>query len=107
MFVAAVSETSQAVTETRYIGHSIKRLEDQPLLTGAGNFVADLRFADTLEAAFVRSPHAHARIRAIDTGAARRHWSRSTTSRSPLSRTAGRRWYRDRRGPIAPATEIC
>ena len=51
MFVAAVSEASQAVTETRYIGHSIKRLEDQPLLTGAGNFVADLRFADMLEAA--------------------------------------------------------
>ncbi|MGZ3348727.1 MAG: xanthine dehydrogenase family protein molybdopterin-binding subunit, partial [Xanthobacteraceae bacterium] len=43
------------------------------MLTGAGNFVADLRFADMLEAAFVRSPHAHARIRAIDTGAARRH----------------------------------
>ena len=40
---------------------------------GAGRFVADLRFADMLEAAFVRSPHAHALIRAIDTGAAQRY----------------------------------
>ena len=63
----------QAVTATRYVGHSVKRLEDRPLLTGAGRFVADLRFADMLEAAFVRSPHAHALIRAIDTGAARRY----------------------------------
>ncbi len=57
---------------TRSIGHSVKRLEDRPLLTGAGRFVADLRVPGMLEAAFVRSPHAHAAIRAIDTGAARR-----------------------------------
>ncbi|HEX7203925.1 MAG TPA: molybdopterin cofactor-binding domain-containing protein, partial [Xanthobacteraceae bacterium] len=61
------------MTATRYVGHSVKRLEDRPLLTGAGRFVADLRFADMLEAAFVRSPHAHALIRAIDTGAAQRY----------------------------------
>jgi carbon-monoxide dehydrogenase large subunit len=56
----------------KYIGHSVKRLEDHPLLTGAGRFVADLRVPDTLEAAFVRSPHAHAAIHGIDTSAARR-----------------------------------
>src|SRR5438445_3045234 len=39
---------------------------------GKGRFVADLRFPDMLEAAFVRSPHAHAAIRGIDTRAARR-----------------------------------
>jgi aerobic carbon-monoxide dehydrogenase large subunit len=61
-------ETVQA----KYIGHSIKRLEDRPLLTGAGRFVADLRVPEMLEAAFVRSPHAHAAIRGIDTSAARR-----------------------------------
>jgi aerobic carbon-monoxide dehydrogenase large subunit len=60
------------VTGSRYIGHSIKRLEDRPLLTGRGRFVADLRFPDMLDAAFVRSPHAHARIRSIDSAAARR-----------------------------------
>ena len=59
------------VTQTRYIGTAVKRIEDRPLLTGAGRFVDDLRFAGTLEAAFVRSPHAHAVIRAIDASAAR------------------------------------
>jgi aerobic carbon-monoxide dehydrogenase large subunit len=59
------------VTETKYIGQPIKRLEDLPLLTGTGRFVADLRVPDMLEAAFVRSPHAHAAIRGIDTRAAR------------------------------------
>src|SRR6266481_6041963 len=58
---------------TRYIGQSIKRLEDRPLLTGAGRFVADLQFSGMLEAAFVRSPHAHAAIRGIDTSGARRY----------------------------------
>jgi aerobic carbon-monoxide dehydrogenase large subunit len=60
------------VQDVKYIGHSVKRLEDHPLLTGTGRFVADLRFPDTLEAAFVRSPHAHAAIHGIDTSAARR-----------------------------------
>jgi len=58
------------VNETTYIGKPILRIEDRPLLTGAGRFVGDLRFPDMLEAAFVRSPHAHARIRGIDTHAA-------------------------------------
>jgi carbon-monoxide dehydrogenase large subunit len=60
------------VQDVKYIGHSVKRLEDHPLLTGTGRFVADLRVPDTLEAAFVRSPHAHAVIHGIDTSAARR-----------------------------------
>src|ERR1700730_11140370 len=63
----------EARPETRYVGHSVRRIEDRPLLTGAGRFVADLRFADMLEAAFVRSPHAHAEIRAIDVRAAKQH----------------------------------
>jgi carbon-monoxide dehydrogenase large subunit len=60
-----------AVVVTQYIGQPIKRLEDRPLLTGAGRFVADLQFSGMLEAAFVRSPHAHAAIRRIDASAAR------------------------------------
>jgi aerobic carbon-monoxide dehydrogenase large subunit len=62
----------RCVQDVKYIGHSVKRIEDHPLLTGAGRFVADLRLPDTLEAAFVRSPHAHAAIRGIDTSAALR-----------------------------------
>jgi len=55
----------------RHIGRSVRRLEDPPLLRGQGRFVDDIRLPGTLEAAFVRSPHAHARIRAIDPAAAR------------------------------------
>ena len=60
------------MTETRCIGTSIARIEDRPLLTGNGRFVADLHFPGMLEAAFVRSPHAHAAIRGIDSTEARR-----------------------------------
>jgi len=60
------------VSDGKSIGRPVKRLEDRPLLTGKGRFVADLVFPGMLEAAFVRSPHAHAAIRGIDTSAARR-----------------------------------
>lgn len=53
------------------IGISIPRLEEHQLVTGAGQFTADLRPADAAHAVFVRSPHAHARIKAIDTKVAR------------------------------------
>jgi len=59
------------VQDTKCIGHSVKRLEDRPLLVGKARFAADLAFPGMLEAAFVRSPHAHAAIRGIDTSAAR------------------------------------
>jgi carbon-monoxide dehydrogenase large subunit len=52
-------------------GKNVERLEDRDLLTGKGRFVDDIRFPDTRHAAFVRSPHAHALIRGIDTTAAR------------------------------------
>ena len=60
------------MNDSKYIGKPVRRIEDRPLLTGGGRFVGDLRFPGMLEAAFVRSPHAHARIRSIDTSAARR-----------------------------------
>ena len=50
----------------KYIGKPIKRIEDLPLLQGRGRFVDDLQFPGMLQAAFVRSPHAHALIRGID-----------------------------------------
>src|SRR5258708_38188236 len=53
------------------IGSRLPRLEDHALLTGRGRFVDDVAVADVLHAAFVRSPHPHALIRAIRTGAAR------------------------------------
>ena len=48
------------------IGARIPRLEDRPLLIGKGRFIDDIKAPDMLQAAFVRSPHPHAAIRAID-----------------------------------------
>ncbi|GHH64452.1 dehydrogenase/oxidase [Streptosporangium violaceochromogenes] len=50
-------------------GEPVRRREDPRLLTGRGRYVDDLG-AGALEVAFVRSPHAHARIRDIDVSAA-------------------------------------
>jgi carbon-monoxide dehydrogenase large subunit len=52
------------------IGASIPRREDHRLLTGHGRYLDDLDLPDALAAAFLRSPHAHARITAVDTAAA-------------------------------------
>jgi aerobic carbon-monoxide dehydrogenase large subunit len=52
------------------IGAPLRRVEDRRLLTGRGRFVADIELPGALACALVRSPHAHARIRAIDTSAA-------------------------------------
>jgi carbon-monoxide dehydrogenase large subunit len=49
------------------IGRSVLRLEDPPLLTGQGRFVADLTFPDQLYMRVVRSSYAHGKIVAIDT----------------------------------------
>ena len=52
------------------IGASILRREDKRFLTGRGNYVADLKRPGQTAGVFVRSPHAHARLRGIDTGPA-------------------------------------
>ncbi|GAA4283245.1 xanthine dehydrogenase family protein molybdopterin-binding subunit [Brevibacterium daeguense] len=54
---------------TRMFGQRIKRREDPRLVTGNGRYVDDLG-TGALEAAFVRSPHAHARILDIDVSGA-------------------------------------
>ncbi len=53
------------------IGEPVVRREDQRLMTGAGQYSDDYSAAGQTRAVFVRSPHAHARIRAIDAAAAR------------------------------------
>jgi len=53
------------------LGRRVKRVEDPLLVQGHGCYVGDLRWPDTLHAAFVRSPHAHARILEIDSTEAR------------------------------------
>jgi len=55
------------------IGRPITRLEDERLLRGGGRYVSDLiASSKPLRVKVLRSPHAHARIRAIDVAAARR-----------------------------------
>ena len=54
----------------RYIGKPVRRREDQRLMSGLGKYTDDFQFPGMVYAAFVRSPHAHARIRHIDTSAA-------------------------------------
>src|SRR5580704_6609015 len=49
-----------------YVGQSLRRREDRRLLTGQGQFIADLALPRMLHAVFVRSPVAHARIRGVD-----------------------------------------
>ncbi len=53
------------------IGERIKRTEDRRFLTGAGRYVDDLQLARCTHAYFLRSPHAHARIKSIDVAAAK------------------------------------
>ncbi|MGH7420092.1 MAG: xanthine dehydrogenase family protein molybdopterin-binding subunit [Candidatus Rokuibacteriota bacterium] len=54
----------------RLLGASIKRREDPRFITGKGNYTDDLKLAGMTHAVFVRSPHANARIRKIDTAKA-------------------------------------
>ena len=53
------------------IGASVKRREDQRLLTGEGRFADDFNGPGQAHAAFVRSPHAHADVLAIDAAPAK------------------------------------
>lgn len=53
-----------------YIGSSVKRREDVPLLRGIGKYVGDIRRPGMVHAAILRSTRAHARLAAIDATAA-------------------------------------
>jgi aerobic carbon-monoxide dehydrogenase large subunit len=53
-----------------FIGRSVTRLEDGPLVTGRGAFAADIAFPHMLHMRVVRSEHAHGRILSLDPAAA-------------------------------------
>ena len=55
-----------------YTGQSVRRFEDARLVSGQGSYVDDIKILGMLHAAFLRSPHAHARIRSVDVAAALR-----------------------------------
>lgn len=52
------------------IGASVKRKEDFRFLTGQGTYTHDINRPEQAHACFLRSPHAHAAIRSVDTAAA-------------------------------------
>jgi carbon-monoxide dehydrogenase large subunit len=54
-----------------YSGQPLKRIEDPRLVRGEGLFVDDVKLPGMLYASFLRSPHAHARLRSIEVEAAR------------------------------------
>jgi aerobic carbon-monoxide dehydrogenase large subunit len=56
-----------------WIGQSVERLEDPPLVAGRGAFAGDINFPHQLAMRIVRSAHANGRIVAIDAAAARAH----------------------------------
>lgn len=55
---------------TRIFGSGIRRREDPRLITGQATYTDDIKLTGLAHAAILRSPHAHARIRSIDTSAA-------------------------------------
>ena len=54
----------------KHFGARVTRLEDPALLAGRGRFVDDVKLHGVLHACFVRSPHAHAKLRGCDPRAA-------------------------------------
>jgi carbon-monoxide dehydrogenase large subunit len=60
-----------AAGNNKWIGQSVERLEDPPLVRGRGRFAADISFPHQLCLRVVRSNHAHGRIVSIDVSAAR------------------------------------
>ena len=56
----------------RLLGAKVRRREDVRLVTGRGRYVADVMLPGMLDVAVLRSPHAHARIVAIEADEARR-----------------------------------
>jgi len=61
----------QSETNKPWIGQSVERLEDPPLVAGHGEFAGDINFPHQLHMRMVRSAHAHGRIVSIDATTAR------------------------------------
>jgi carbon-monoxide dehydrogenase large subunit/6-hydroxypseudooxynicotine dehydrogenase subunit gamma len=49
----------------RFVGQSVGRLEDLPLITGNGRFIADIDFPHQLHMRLVRSSNAHGRLSSV------------------------------------------
>ena len=52
------------------IGASVVRKEDKRFISGKGRYVDDIKLVGLTHAHFIRSPHAHAKVKKIDSSAA-------------------------------------
>ncbi len=55
-----------ATEEIRGIGHSVRRVEDDRFIRGAGNYIDDIHLPGMLHMAILRSPYAHANLKSVD-----------------------------------------
>jgi carbon-monoxide dehydrogenase large subunit len=78
---------------------SVRRLEDERFVTGTGIFIDDVNLPGQAYAAILRSPHAHARIEAIDAGAAQ-------AAPGVLLVVTGREWVAAGHGAIPTKTAV-
>jgi carbon-monoxide dehydrogenase large subunit len=96
-----------AGVKQKFVGRSVRRLEDRPLVTGGGRFAADISFPGQLHMRVVRSTYAHAGIRALRTSEAtalpgvHAVWTAADVAHIPpidfrLSKIAGLEPYRQR-----------
>ena len=67
------TENREPGTSGRWIGKVVHRVDDPRVLAGHGTYVDDMHLPRMVEVAFVRSPHAHARLVRVDVERARRH----------------------------------
>ena len=67
------------------IGQSVSRFEDRRLLKGGGRYVGDMVLPGMVFGHVLRSPHAHARVRSIDTAHARTARSDTVRERSRMA----------------------
>src|SRR5437763_14774457 len=69
-----MATTTLPKTKTeKLVGKRIRRREDPRLITGAATYVEDIKLPDMHYACILRSPHAAAKIKSIDTKAAQTH----------------------------------
>ena len=81
------------------IGASVRRVEDPKFLRGQGRYVADIALPGELHCVLVRSPHAHARIRRIDS-------AKAAAPPGVVAVFTGADMAADKVGPMAPLWAI-
>src|SRR5512136_191451 len=87
-------------TETTVVGKPLPRVDGYERVSGAAVYAMDVCFPDMLHVAIVRCPHAHARVKRVDTSKAERMPGVRAvlTGESPGAKIP---WYAGRKGPLS------